>query len=266
MNFASLIFRCVVFAATACSGFCHAKEVPCGERYADYFSLLADAAPSIQEKGDWKRGEIEIIIDPDKMADVERSTGRKVGVVSRDKYWIWLNDAVRFPNGSYGVYGRILWTGSLKGENGVAVMCTTSDGSVVLNCNYRHATRSWELELPRGGAEAGESVWDAARREVLEETGMVIDSMTSLGDFAPDTGVLGCVVPVLLAKVCAKKAATPEVSEAIAGVVSFKKGDLFQAIREGKATVVIGGREIQAFVRDPFLTFALLQAQIRGLY
>lgn len=266
MNYPRMIFRILTFAALMCGDLCHSKETAPTERYADYLSLLKDCRPYSGSIGEWRKGEIEIITDPIKMSEVEQATGRKVGVIYQDKYWVWLNDAVRFPNGSYGVYGRILWTQSLKGVIGVAVMCLAADGSVVLNCNYRHATRSWELELPRGGAEPGESILETARREVLEETGMVIDSLTFLGDLAADTGVLGCVVPVVLARACSKREASPEASEAIAGIVFFNKEALFQALREGKATVAIEGKQIQAYVRDPFLTFALLQAQIRGLY
>ena len=107
---------------------------------------------------------------------------------------------------------------------------------------------------------------EAARREVLEETGMLIKSAAFLGDVAVDSGVQGCVVPVVFSRACAKREAAPEVSEAIAGIVCLKKEGLLQAVRDGKATVIVGGKEIQAYVRDPFLTFALLQAQVRGLY
>ena len=37
---------------------------------------------------------------------------------------------------------------------------------VILNVNYRHATRSWELELPRGVREENETVEMTAKREL----------------------------------------------------------------------------------------------------
>jgi len=51
----------------------------------------------IQSRGSTGEGEIEILTDPEKMAAIEKKMGREVGVVSRDKYWLWINDAVRFP-------------------------------------------------------------------------------------------------------------------------------------------------------------------------
>lgn len=42
---------------------------------------------------------------------------------------------------------------------------------VLLIRQYRHGLGRISLELPCGGAEPGESTLDAARRELLEETG-----------------------------------------------------------------------------------------------
>ncbi len=76
----------------------------------------------------------------------------EVGVVREDQYWIWLRDAVYFPKGVPVTYDRLIWKSELKSNSpGVAVLPILPSGHVVLNLNYRHATKSWELELPRGG-------------------------------------------------------------------------------------------------------------------
>lgn len=75
---------------------------------SSYFDYLNQYSHTLGPLGNYKKGEIEIILDKDKIGEIEKNTQRKVGVIAEDKYWIWLNDAVRFPNGNYGVYGRLL--------------------------------------------------------------------------------------------------------------------------------------------------------------
>jgi ADP-ribose pyrophosphatase len=208
--------------------------------------------------GDSAKGEIEILTDPQKMAELEKKTGRKVGVVVQDRYWVWINDAVRFPNGAEGVYGRILMHPERFGAHPAAVMPILPDGRIVLVRQYRHATRFWEYELPRGCANSGESPEDAARREAKEETGMVVGELISLGEMAPDTGMAAIIASVYLAKVVANEEATPEESEAIAAVEAFSLEEIKKGLRDGHLN--------QIPLRDPFLTFALAKAAALGLF
>lgn len=53
-----------------------------------------------------------------------------------------------------------------------AVVCLTREGRVALVRQYRHGVGRQSLELPAGGVEPSESPLDAARRELLEETGL----------------------------------------------------------------------------------------------
>lgn len=45
--------------------------------------------------GNAENGEIEIIRDKQKIAEIEKMTNRKVGTIAEDKYWIWLNDMAK---------------------------------------------------------------------------------------------------------------------------------------------------------------------------
>ncbi|NGX46275.1 MAG: ADP-ribose pyrophosphatase [Chlamydiae bacterium] len=89
----------------------------------------------------------------------------------------------------------------------------------MLNCNFCHATRSWELEVPRGFASAGESPEEAARRELVEETGLTADKLHFLGEMASDSGTSSALVKLFMAEVSAQIAATPEDSEAVEEIV-----------------------------------------------
>ena len=60
---------------------------------------------------------------------------------------------------------------------------------LVMIWNYRHAIQGWELELPAGHIEEGESPEACARRELEEETGYTAGSWKRLGWFHPSPGM-----------------------------------------------------------------------------
>ena len=220
--------------------------------------------------GDHKQGEIEIITDPIQIESIEEiqmnrllkkglseseaQASSQTGVVYEDIYWSWRRDPVMFPSGAVGTYNRLAW----KNPAGVAVLPILPDGRIVLNLNFRHATRSWEWELPRGGALAGERGEDAARRELEEETGLKVEKFVSLGSMAADTGVLSSVVPIYVGWVGSQGEARPEESEAIAGIRAFTFQELEAGLQRGYIEVEPQGK---VPVRDAFLTYALFQVR-----
>jgi ADP-ribose pyrophosphatase len=249
-----------VLTVLLAQSFCLAEET-----FHEYLQLLQKHPKNFGLSGSFSNGEIEIIKDPAKMREIEKTTGRKVGIVAKDRYWIWVNDAVKFPNGKDGVYGRILSSKILEGSAGVAVMPVLPDGKIALNRNFRHATRSWEYELPRGAMDPNESIEAAAKREVKEETGMVLDELHSLGEMAVDSGLTNAVVPIILARVSKQEAATPDDSEAIEAVEAFSVKEIKEGYKKGYLTISKNGKTEKIPLRDPFLAYALLQAEIRNL-
>jgi len=230
-----------------------------------YFEYLKNYPKTVGPLGSAEKGEIEIIRDKQKIAEIEKDTGRSVGVMHKDKYWIWLNDAVQFPNKKYGVYGRILWTNSLKGFQGVAVMAVLPNGKIVVNRTFRHATRSWEYELPRGAVDLNETIEQAAKREVKEETGMVIKDLHLLGKMTPDSGALNTVVPIFLATVVEQQNTAQEDSEAIASIDAYSVAELKKGFVDGYLSIKVDNKINTVPLRDPFLAYALLLAETKQL-
>lgn len=231
----------------------------------EYLNLIKQYPSLIQNIGDHSKGEIQIVIDPLEMASIEQSNKRDVGLIVRDKYWLWINDACIFPNGNKGIYGRILWVKSLESCPGVAVMPILPDGRIVLNCNFRHATRSWEIELPRGVLNPNEGILDAAKRETMEETGMLVDSLLLLGEMPPDSGLTNTVVPLFMANVIEKQLPEREDTEAIEEILSLTLDQIKAAFVLGYYECSIRGIQKKVFFRDPFLAYAVLLYELKKM-
>jgi ADP-ribose pyrophosphatase len=225
-----------------------------------YLELIEQYPHLVLPRGDAAQGEIEIVLDAERMAAIEKKLGRDAGVVKEDRYWIWINDACKFPSGHEGIYGRILWVQALESAvQGVAVMPITAEGEIVLNCNFRHATRSWEIELPRGLVNAGETAEDAAKREASEETGRSIGAIRLLGKIPPDSGVVSIEVPIFIAQVASVDAQQQEETEAIEDVLELSIAEIKKAFAEGYYECTLRGESRRVPFRDPFLAYALLR-------
>lgn len=71
----------------------------------------------------------------------------------------------------------------------VGVITRRDDGRVLLMHRHRFITGTVGFEIPAGGLDAGETVEAAARREVLEETGLRLDTVHPTYACNPSDGV-----------------------------------------------------------------------------
>lgn len=72
-------------------------------------------------------------------------------------------------------------------RSGVCVLGLVGDQALLVR-EMRFAVGGWQDELPAGGIEDGETPEQAARRELVEETGHRARVITSLGSFYPSFG------------------------------------------------------------------------------
>ena len=70
----------------------------------------------------------------------------------------------------------------------VAVLPLLDDGRIVLVRQFRKAAERVLLEVPAGGIDDGETPEDAARREMVEETGYRVGSVKKLSSFYTSPG------------------------------------------------------------------------------
>ncbi|MFF7155300.1 NUDIX domain-containing protein [Streptomyces sp. NPDC008139] len=156
---------------------------------------------------------VEILLDSADQDEVTRQTAElavafglsedvgDIGVVYRDPYLRLVRDAVRFRSGRLGTYIRAVGDTAIGGAAALPVL---SDGRIVLLHHFRHATRAWHWEIPRGFGDAGEGGEATARREAREELGCEVREVVHLGAFASDSGLSAIADQLYLARVDAE--------------------------------------------------------------
>jgi ADP-ribose pyrophosphatase len=80
---------------------------------------------------------------------------------------------------------------TVEANDYVTVLAATASGGVVLVRQFRPAVEDFTLELPSGHIEEGENPEEAARRELLEETGYTAGKLELLASLALDSGRMG---------------------------------------------------------------------------
>jgi ADP-ribose diphosphatase len=118
-----------------------------------------------------------------RQAEGMRTDDTRVGVLAVDPYLLVLRDAVRFADGSYGLYNRLLV------PSGAAILPVLGN-SIALLYRFRHGTRRWHLEAPRGSFSGVGTVSEEAQRELAEEIGSIPTEIVHLGFLHSTTGCL----------------------------------------------------------------------------
>lgn len=153
----------------------------------------------------------------------------QVGIAFQDQYAMILRDAVRFPNGVRGTYIRMVGGGT----PGVIVLPIYQD-QVLLIRHFRHATRTWHIEIPRGFGTEGLSSEENAHKELEEEIGATISRLVSLGRVYPDTGAVSEYNDFFYAKV--ESYGELEADEGIIELLPTALPEFERMIRENEMT------------------------------
>jgi ADP-ribose pyrophosphatase len=172
-----------------------------------------------------------------------------IGIILNDRYILVLRDFVEFPDGSRGSYFRVLNQADLRGGQGVVVLPAMNNKYLLLR-QYRHPTRSWSYEVPRGFGEPGVPAEQQAKNEIGEETQGEIVELIDLGIYHSNTGLEGNKVKLFFANL--KSIGEPAQTE---GIESYRWVTLDE-LEEMIAT---------AEITDGFTIAAYTRAKLRGI-
>jgi len=173
-----------------------------------------------------------------------------IGVVFEDPYLVILRDLVEFPGGYRNSYSRLYNRAYLEGGAAGVVVLPEMNGKLLLMHQFRHATRSWHWEIPRGYGEPGVQAEDQARAEIEEEISGEITELTNLGLYFNNTGLDGNPIYLFLAKMASVGEQKPKFGL-----------DRFRWVSISELEKMIGDGEIT----DGFTIAAYTKAKLKGL-
>lgn len=223
------------------------------------YEEIRKASPSLFDNSD---GLIKIIAEEKEREDWQehkksdfRTKGKNLewadtGVVFDDPYIVILRDLVEFPGGFRNGYIRLYNRAYLEGGAAGVVMLPEMNGKLLLMHQFRHATRSWHWEIPRGFGEPGVQAEDQARAEIEEEISGKIGEMTNLGLYFNNTGLEGNPIYLFLVKM--KSVGEPQLKF---GVDKF----IWVSVSEMEEMIA------NAVITDGFTIAAYTRAKLRNL-
>jgi 8-oxo-dGTP pyrophosphatase MutT (NUDIX family) len=149
--------------------------------------------------------------------------------IYRNPWLVLREDKVIRPDGAEGIYSVV----EMRPSCGIVAI--NEDNQIALVGQWRYVHDKYSLEIPTGGSEQDETPLDAAKRELLEETGLTAEEWTALGTIDNSNGVTTDVAHLFLARNLATGPPVPQGDEQVElRWMSF--ADAVAAVMEGKIT------------------------------
>ena len=148
-------------------------------------------------------------------------------------HWLGLReDKVIRPDGAEGIYSVV----ELRPSCGIVAI--SEDNQIALVGQWRYVHGKYSLEIPTGGSEHDETPLAAAKRELLEETGLTAEVWTGLGSIDNSNGATTDVAHLFLARTLTAGPSVPQGDEQVElrwmpfadAVLSVMNGEITESV------------------------------------
>src|SRR5450432_1444260 len=154
--------------------------------------------------------------------------------------WIGLTEfQVINPSGGKGIYGKVHFK-----HIAVGVIPLDEDWNTWLVGQYRFTLDHYSWEIPEGGGRMDEDPLEAAKRELLEETGLVAESWTKILTMHLSNSVSDEHAVIYLARDLEQHTAAPEETEELV-IKKISFDEVLQMVETGKITDAMSVAAIQ---------------------
>ena len=148
-----------------------------------------------------------------------------------DNNWINVTEYdVINPSGGKGIYGKVHFK-----NIAIGVIVLDDEQNTYLVGQYRFVLNAYSWEIPEGGGAESEEHLDAAKRELLEETGLVANNWKEILRMHLSNSVSDELAVIFLARGLTLQTACPEETEQLR-VKKLPFKELLQLVLDGKIT------------------------------
>lgn len=145
-------------------------------------------------------------------------------------------DQVEKPGNRTGIYGVV------QTPPAVFIVALNSQNEIYLVGMFRYPTNKYGLELPAGGSD-NQDLLEAAKRELLEETGIKAKIWEKVGEFTPWNGISDEVSHIFIARDLEETGGEIDPNEGILEVRRVPLEKVFDLIESGE---ISDGQSISA--------------------
>ena len=157
-----------------------------------------------------------------------------------DNKWINVTEYdVINPNGGKGIYGKIHFK-----NIAICIVVLDDELNTYLVGQYRFAINEYSWEIPEGGGALNADPLDSAKRELLEETGLVAKEWTPILKFYLSNSVSDEYAIIYLARQLEQQTAMPEETEQLI-IKKIRFEEAWKMVEDGLVTDAMSVAAIQ---------------------
>lgn len=153
------------------------------------------------------------------------------GEVKYDNPWIEVTEfKVINAAGNEGIYGKVHFK-----NLAIGIIPMDKNGNIWLVGQYRYPLDEYSWEIPEGGGKIGVEPLDSAKRELLEETGLIANEWQEIQRLHLSNSVSDELGIIYLATDLEQKEAEPEEDEVLQ-IIKVPFTEAFEMVMKGEIT------------------------------